>query len=173
MHARSPNIMCLGVPAAFAGAALLTPFYGLAAQVHSTAECAQVVSSTATLADLLQGRVPGVTVVQNGGSSMGARQIRIRGINSTHAGNPVILVDDVRVTPIGHMGDRGMHSVSLLEVVDPTFISRVEVLRGPAASIQYGDAADGVIRIYTRRGNEQPVIPTGQRTDCKPSARRP
>jgi len=156
----------------FAGAACLAPLWAQSAQTESSA-CGQVISSTATLGDLLQGRLPGVTVIQNGVTSMGARQIRIRGINSTRAKNPVIIVDNVRITAVGYTAPRGLHSIPLLEVVDPTIISRVEVLKGPAATIQYGDAADGVIRIFTRRGNEQPVIDTERRTGCRPSNREP
>jgi outer membrane cobalamin receptor len=155
-------------------AACLAPLWALSAQTDSsTAPCGQVISSTATLGDLLQGRLPGVTVIQNGVTSMGARQIRIRGINSTRAKNPIIIVDNIRITAARYTASRGLQSIPLLEVVDPTIISRVEVLKGPAATIQYSDAADGVIRIYTRRGNEQPVVQSEQRTDCRPTNRKP
>jgi outer membrane cobalamin receptor len=111
--------------------------------------------------------------VQLGGASGGARQIRLRGINSVHAKNPVILIDNIRVTPLGYAGPRGLQSVALLEMVDPGDITRVEVLRGPAATIQYADASDGVIRIFTRRGSEQPVAQAAARPECKTKVRKP
>lgn len=159
--------------ATLACAACMAPLWTLSAQTDSSAECGRVISSMPTFGDLLQGRLASVTVIQNGVTSSGARQIRIRGINSTHAKNPIIIVDNIRVTAAGYTAPRGLHSVPLLEVVDPTIISRVEVLRGPAATIQYGDAADGVIRIFTRRGNEQPVIQTELLADCRPANRKP
>jgi outer membrane cobalamin receptor len=159
--------------AALACAACMVPLCALSAQTDSSGPGGQVISSTATFGDLLQGRLAGVTVIRNGVTSSGARQIRIRGINSTHAKNPIIVVDNIRITPAGYTAPRGLHSVPLLEVVDPTVISRVEVLRGPAATIQYGDAADGVIRIYTRRGNEQPVIQTELLAACRPTNWKP
>jgi iron complex outermembrane receptor protein len=143
---------------------------GLSAQARSSDPCGGASSSAATFGDLLQGRVAGVTVTQNGATAMGASRIRIRGINSIHAKNPLIFIDDIRVTPAGYSGWRGLHAVPLLEMVDPSTISRVEVLRGPAATIQYSDASDGVIRIYTRRGDEKSAV---QRVDCEPVPPRP
>ncbi len=146
---------------------------GVLAQSQAANPCAGVPPAAATLGDLLQGKLPGVTVLQLGGASGGASQIRLRGINSTHTKNPIILIDNIRVTPLGYRGERGLHSVALLEMVNPADIARVEVLRGPAATIQYGDAADGVIRIFTRRGNEQAVAQDVARSECKTEVRKP
>jgi len=143
------------------------------AQSQAVDPCAGLPTSAATLGDLLQGRIPGVNVVQVGGASGGASRIRLRGVNSIHAGNPIIVIDDIRVTPLGYQGERGAHSVALLEMINPTDIARVEILRGPAAAIQYPDAADGVIRIYTRRGGEQPAPEAIAGQGCRIEARRP
>ena len=143
------------------------------AQSQSANPCAGVPTQAATLGDLLQGKLAGVTVLQVGGASGGASRIRLRGINSTHAKNPIIVIDNIRVTPLGDRGDRGAHSVALLELVNPADIARVEVLRGPAATIQYGDASDGVIRIFTRRGSEQAVASGVARSGCKTEIRKP
>ncbi|MEE9534091.1 MAG: TonB-dependent receptor plug domain-containing protein, partial [Acidimicrobiia bacterium] len=62
---------------------------------------------------------------------------------------------------------RGAHSIPLFEYVNVADIDRIEVLRGPAATIEYGsDAADGVIRIYTRRGRGDGV-PADSTSQCK------
>lgn len=143
------------------------------AQSQSANPCGGVPTAAATFADLLQGKLAGVNVVQVGGASGGAGRIRLRGVNSVRAKNPIIVVDNIRVTPLGYQGERGAHSVALLEMVNPADIARVEVLRGPAATIQYGDAADGVIRIFTRRGSEQPVASDVARSECKTEIRKP
>ena len=179
---RSPlSHQVAGVPSAlrlsFVSAQMLLPLLAWClaggaedlAQSQSTNPCAGVPTAAATLGDLLQGKLPGVNIVQIGGASGGAGRIRLRGVNSVRAKNPIIVIDNIRVTPLNYQGERGLHSIALLEVVNPTDITRVEVLRGPAATIQYGDAADGVIRIFTRRGSEQPVA----RPDCATAIRKP
>jgi len=143
------------------------------AQSQSANQCAGVPTGAATFGDLLQGKLPGVNIVQIGGASGGAGRIRLRGVNSVRAKNPIIVIDNIRVTPLNYQGERGLHSIALLEVVNPTDITRVEVLRGPAATIQYGDAADGVIRIFTRRGSEQPMASQVARPECRTQIRKP
>lgn len=57
------------------------------------------------------------------------------------------------MTQITSTGLDGVHSLPLFEYVNVADIDRIEVLRGPTATIQYGsDAADGVIRIFTWQG---------------------
>lgn len=121
----------------------------------------------ATLSDALQGRMPGVTVTQTGGAASAGR-VRIRGSNSLRSGGPLIFLDGIRIISSRWAGYREMHSVPLFEFINPTDIDRIEVLRGAAATIQYGmDASDGVIRIFTRRGGAEPdsVAPA---PDCVP-----
>ncbi len=92
-----------------------------------------------------------VTVV--GGAASGGGSIRVRGINTIRSNTPLIYLDNIRVSPYTSTGPRGMHSIPLFDFVDVMQIDRIEVLRGPAATIQYGDgAAAGVILIFTRRG---------------------
>ncbi len=58
------------------------------------------------------------------------------------------------MTQIMSTGLGGVHSLPLFEYVNVADIDRIEVLRGPTATIQYGsDAADGVIRMFTRQGS--------------------
>ena len=110
----------------------------------------------ATLGDALQGRTPGVTVTLTGGAA-GAGRLRIRGHNSVRSGGPLIFLDGARMTRVRFTGLRDTHSLPLFEFVNPLDIDRIEVLRGAAATIQYGmDASDGVIRIFTKRGGGKP-----------------
>src|SRR4051812_16024546 len=49
-------------------------------------------------ASLLQGRAPGVTVIQNGGTTGTSARVRIRGANSINLSNePLLIIDNVRV----------------------------------------------------------------------------
>ncbi len=106
----------------------------------------------ATLADALQGKGLGLNIVQVGGAA-GAGFASIRGSNSLRSGQPLVYLDGIRINQITATGLRGAHSIPLFEYVNVADIDRIEVLRGPAATIEYGSgAADGVIRIYTRRG---------------------
>lgn len=122
-----------------------------------------------TLADALQGKIPGVTVTAGGGgAASGAGVVRIRGTNSLQSNAPLLFIDDVRVTALPAAGPRGLYAVPLLEFVDVSQIEHIQILRGPAATLRYGQGASaGVIRIYTRRGrrvggdDEQP-----KESDC-------
>jgi outer membrane receptor for ferrienterochelin and colicin len=120
-----------------------------------------------TLGAAMQGRIAGVTVSQVGGAAGSSGNIRIRGTNSLLPGNPLIFVDGVRITSVSERGLRGAHSLPLLEFVDPFQVSHIEVLRGPAATIQYGtDASNGVIRIYTKRGGGPASLRPRPLPDC-------
>ncbi len=113
----------------------------------------------ATLGDVLQGRVAGLNVVQVGGAA-GGGIASIRGSNSLQSGQPLVYLDNIRMTEVNATGLRGMHSLPLFEYVNVGDIARIEVLRGPAATLEYGSAAaDGVIRIYTKRGRGDDATP--------------
>ena len=104
-----------------------------------------------TLGAALQGRIPGVNVVRVGGGRTG---IAIRGGSALEGRQPLVYVDGVRVSNLGPTG--GLLSVSLFEYVNPSDVRRIEVLRGPAATMRYGSgAADGVILIITKRGVDE------------------
>ncbi len=120
----------------------------------------------ATLADAMQGKVPGLNIVQVGGAA-GAGFASIRGRNSLRSGQPLVYLDGIRINQITATGLRGAHSIPLFEYVNVADIDRIEVLRGPAATIEYGSgAADGVIRIYPRRGRGDGV-PADSTSQCK------
>jgi len=117
----------------------------------------------ATVQQALQGRIPGVTVIENGSSAA----INIRGFRSTRGGGPLIYIDGLRVRQAEEMGLRGMHRLPLLEFVNPFDIDRIEVLRGAAATIQYGmDAVDGVILIFTKRAGFSDSTASDSSTVC-------
>lgn len=103
----------------------------------------------------LQARVPGVTVMQAGGTTGTGSRIRIRGSASVSLNNdPLIVIDGVRASnSTGNSIGVGGQDVSRLDDISAEDIEKIEVLKGPAASAMYGTAAaNGVIVITTKKG---------------------
>ncbi|MBC9797998.1 SusC/RagA family TonB-linked outer membrane protein [Sinomicrobium weinanense] len=96
---------------------------------------------TPSTISLLQGRSPGLQIVQNS-SLPGAEsnQIRIRGQGtfSSAGSNPLILIDGVE---------------GRLELLNPNMIEDISVLKDAASAAVYGSrAANGVILVTTKKG---------------------
>ena len=110
-----------------------------------------------TLSDLIRGRAAGVSVLQNSGTTGSGPRIRIRGNRSLFlADPPLLIVDGARVETTGQrLGfDVGGQVPSWFDDFDPEEVESIEVLKGPAVAAQYGmGAANGVIRVTTRRGS--------------------
>jgi vitamin B12 transporter len=94
---------------------------------------------TSTL-DLLNG-LPGITVTQTGGIGQSS-SVYVRGTNPTHV---VVLIDGIRIGSVS-LG------VASLEQIPVDVIERIEIVRGPRASVYGADAIGGVIQIFTRHG---------------------
>jgi TonB-linked SusC/RagA family outer membrane protein len=130
-------------------------------------------------ASLLQGRAPGVTVIQNGGTTGTSARVRIRGANSINLSNePLLIIDNVRVNNSFNSFSIGTggQSVSRLNDLDPDEIESIDILKGPAASALYGTAAaNGVIQVTTKRGRSgKPIYSTYAETgSIKPFDRFP
>ena len=110
------------------------------------------------ISDLLQGQAAGVQIFGSGGSvGMGSR-IRIRGSNSASLSNePVIYVDGVLINnqPNSISFETGGQAPSRFNDLNPEDIESIEVIKGPSAATLYGSiAANGVIRITTKRGQK-------------------
>lgn len=110
------------------------------------------------VSDLLQGQASGVQILGSGGSTGMGSRIRIRGSNSASLSNePVIYVDGVLINnqPNSISFETGGQSPSRLNDINPEDIESIEVIKGPSAATLYGSiAANGVIRITTKRGKE-------------------
>src|SRR5690606_21597517 len=89
------------------------------------------------VANLLQGRASGVTIL-GGGQPGESPQIRIRGINTFGNNTPLFVVDGV---PTGSIDD-----------LNPNDIATMQVLKDASASIYGSRAANGVIIITTKTG---------------------
>ena len=115
------------------------------------------VAPVSSVGQLLQSRLPGVSVQQAGGTVGGTQVIRMRGQASIALSNePLVFIDgvraDSRTTQVyGVGGQQG----SRLNDIRPEDIESIEVIKGPAAAALYGaDASAGVIQIITKRGSE-------------------
>ena len=129
------------------------------AQAASVAEIGVAdIAATApvrTFEQVLQSRVPGVSVSMGSGTSGAASQIRIRGPASISLSNePIIYVDGIRVnSSLPNLFFTGGQNTSRLAEFDPKEIESIEVVKGPAAATLYGaDASAGVIQILTKKG---------------------
>jgi TonB-linked SusC/RagA family outer membrane protein len=113
------------------------------------------VAPTQTVANVLQSRVPGVSVTSASGSSGASSQIRVRGASSISLSNePLVYIDGIRVNSQGApQFFTGGQSYERLNDLEPGDIESVELVKGPAAATLYGaDASPGVIQIITKRG---------------------
>jgi TonB-dependent starch-binding outer membrane protein SusC len=110
------------------------------------------------ISDLLQGQAAGVQVFGSGGSTGMGSRIRIRGSSSASLSNePVIYVDGVLINndPNSISFETGGQSPSRLNDINSEDIESIEVIKGPSAATLYGSiAANGVIRITTKRGKQ-------------------
>ncbi|NJK87790.1 MAG: TonB-dependent receptor plug domain-containing protein [Bacteroidales bacterium] len=82
----------------------------------------------------IQGRVPGVDVRGN--------NVIIRGVNSFYGStDPLFLLDGVPVIDV--------NAILSIPITD---VDRIEILKGPSAAIFGSRGANGVIAVYTKRG---------------------
>jgi len=117
----------------------------------------------ASLTDMLNGgRVAGVTVLANDGTPGAGTRVRIRGLSSASLSNdPLLYIDGVRVLERGpSLGSIyvGGGSPSFLNDLNPDEIESIEIVKGPSAATLYGtQAANGVIRVTTKKGKAGPA----------------
>jgi TonB-dependent SusC/RagA subfamily outer membrane receptor len=123
--------------------------------VDSIAPTAPVTSLT----DIISARAPGVEVIENSGLTGSGESIRIRGQSSlVLQADPIVIVDGVRQDNTAggnnYSGPNGYPTPSRMNDIDFNDIETIDVLKGPAASTEYGtDAANGVIVITTKHGS--------------------
>ena len=108
----------------------------------------------ANVGDILQSRLPGVSVNASSGSAGSSKSIRIRGASSISLSNqPLIFIDGIRVSESQNSPGVGGQLTDRLNDINPDDIESIEVVKGPAAATLYGaDASAGVIQIITKKG---------------------
>lgn len=155
-----------------------------------TAEQLTTVSAQ-SLESALQGKVVGARTNMNSGAPGGGGQVQIRGV-TTILGNPdpLYVVDGVVISnaqiqsginTITNAGGRAAiatnqdNGTNRLADINPNDIETVQVLKGAAASAQYGSrATNGVILITTKRGRQgAPSIQVTQRLGTYEAMRLP
>jgi TonB-linked SusC/RagA family outer membrane protein len=108
--------------------------------------------------NLINGRAPGVTILQNSGVIGSGATVRVRGVSSFALSNtPLIYVDGIRVDNAQGTGPQnqsfGASTTTRWNDFSPDDIESIEIVKGPAAATLYGtEAANGVIQIITKRG---------------------
>ncbi len=117
---------------------------------------------------LIQGKTPGVMVINNTGQPGGSVTVRIRGNSSIRASNnPLFVLDGVPMSgnsplPAGRGGfssDRG----NPLTYLNPGDIASMDILKDASATAIYGSrGANGVVIITTKKGKTgEPVVSAG------------
>ena len=85
------------------------------------------------LLEAMQGRIPGVTIIGN--------TVIIRGVNTLlGSSDPLVLLDGIYA------------DVDILRSIPVEDVERVEILKGPSASAYGSRGGNGVIAVYTKRG---------------------
>lgn len=93
---------------------------------------------------LLQGKVPGLVVVQNSDPNGGVNSMTLRGASTLNESTEPLYVVD------------GIPGINL-NLIPPSDIESIDVLRDASATAIYGSkAANGVIIVTTKRGNDGP-----------------
>ena len=109
---------------------------------------------TASIVNMLQGRLAGVNIMNQSGAPGSASVVAVRGFNSlltkgASDGQPLYVVDGVPM----HSFVSPVTGTNTMADLDPSMIESVEVLKDAAAASIYGSrAGNGVILITTKKG---------------------
>jgi len=96
-----------------------------------------------SLPEMLRG-VPGLALTNNGGLGK-TTSVFLRGTESDHV---LVLIDGIRVGSVT-LGTTAFQDLPIDQ------IERIEIVRGPRASLYGSDAIGGVIQIFTRKGTDE------------------
>nr|WP_287935606.1 SusC/RagA family TonB-linked outer membrane protein [Algoriphagus sp.] len=114
-----------------------------------------------SLDQMMQGRAPGVQVIQASSAPGGGVAVRIRGGNSISGGNePLYVIDGFpvynsgnEVNPGGGQFNEFRVAPNPLASINPNDIESIEILKDASATAIYGSrGANGVVLISTKRG---------------------
>lgn len=110
----------------------------------------------------LSGKLAGIQVSQNSGDPAGGISVRLRSASTVNgSSDPLYIIDGVIVNN---------NSTDVLDItsvvqnrlsdINPQDIARIEVIKGAAAAAIYGSrASNGVVQIFTKRGQAgKPVV---------------
>lgn len=130
--------------------------YGTSKKIDVTGSIASIKGSdiqnlpVSTVAQALDGRATGVSIVRNDGTPGAAPSIRIRGTGTINNANPLVVIDGVPSTNPDALSD-----------VNPNDIASVDILKDASSSAIYGTrAANGVILVTTKKGSYSQKLST-------------
>lgn len=105
--------------------------------------------------ELINGKIAGVQITNNGGSPNGGTTIRVRGGASLNASNdPLIVLDGVPMEVGGGVEGSG----NFLSLINPNDIESMTILKDASSTAIYGSrASNGVIIITTKKGSGEGV----------------
>jgi len=115
---------------------------------------------------LLEGKVPGLQVINSSGQPGAATVVKIRGNNSIRSGNtPLYVIDGVpldgRSPRPGLLSNSAIGTspdVNPLNFINPYDIASIDVLKDASASAIYGSrGANGVVLVTTKKGSAGPT----------------
>ena len=135
----------------------------------SAEDIGAVPQMTASLEQVLQGKVSGVDIQSNGGAPGGGLQVRLRGVTSVNAdAQPLYVVDGVVMSDVAIPSNQNAVTaaaggsnpaltqdaqVNRIADLNPADIESIEILKGASAAAIYGGrASNGVVIITTKRG---------------------
>lgn len=104
----------------------------------------------------MAGKITGALIKQTSGSPAGAISVKLRGISTINSGaEPLYIVDGVIVDNSSNelvtVGSGGVQN--RLVDLNPRDIDHIEIIKGAAAAAIYGSrASNGVVQIFTKRG---------------------
>jgi TonB-linked SusC/RagA family outer membrane protein len=98
-----------------------------------------------TVTEALQGQAPGVEITSNSGAPGANLAVRIRGVGTINSTDPLYVVD-------------GLPIFGGLNQINPNDIESIDILKDASAGAIYGArAANGVVLITTKKGQEGPL----------------
>ena len=106
-------------------------------------------SVATNVADMLQGQVPGLSILSGSGAPGDPARLEIRGVSSLSNVSPLIVVDDVP-----------MPSDFDINELNPGDIKSIDVLKGASSAAIYGSRAAGGVIMITTKGGQRMQAPT-------------
>lgn len=123
---------------------------------------------SASLENLLQGKIAGALIEANSGAPGGGLAVRLRGTSTINGeSEPLYVIDGVIISNVsianglnavsqssgGSNASTQDDAVNRIADINPNDIERIEILKGASAAALYGSkAANGVILITTKQG---------------------
>ncbi len=114
----------------------------------------------------LRGQVTGFKLFETSGQAGAGSSMALRGPSSVRGMAPLVFIDGVKISEaVG--GDA--QTISLLDQINPLDVLLIEIFRGSSATTMYGtDAANGIIRVYTKHGSAASDIVDDVKARCVP-----